>query len=75
MHLHVSAEEKKVTSDADKTYQKRKRAVRFVCNHIPLKFQVWNQDLDTVVQIWTFWKTVTKFERFDSLLWFQLKYQ
>lgn len=75
MHLHVSAEEKKVTSDADKTYQKRKRAVRFVCNHIPLKFQVWNQDLDAVVQIWTFWKTVTKFERFDSLLWFQLKYQ
>lgn len=37
MYLHGSAEEKKVTSDSDKTYQKRKRAVCFVCNHISLK--------------------------------------
>lgn len=53
MHLHVSAEEKKVTSDSDETYQKGKRAVRFVCNHISLKFQIWNEDWDAVVQIWT----------------------
>lgn len=53
---------KKVTSNSDKTFQekKKKRAASFVCNQISLKFQIWNEDLDAEVQIWTFLKDSDK---------------